>query len=173
MTGTSRSALLKEEDDRLSGYSREPTRQRPPSAAPPDRMFYSPPSSLSCVSSAWWGHFKYVIVAATVVTLTMYSIIVAMKNKCAQGLTRDVFELHGQSEVITNIMYFFFLEGGGRFTPAPFCVPRNTCQPSTTYHDMARCDNHKTSARELPLSRARWYRRASVLFHHILSSTSN
>lgn len=110
-TGTGRSVPMSEEEDRWSGYSSEATPQRPPSAALPDRMFYSPPSSLSCVANAWWGHFKYIIVTATVITLTMYSIIIAMKNKCAQGLTRDVFELHGQSEVNTNFVYFLFSGG--------------------------------------------------------------
>ena len=72
---------------------------RPPSAAAPDGLFYSPPSSLSVVVEAWWGHLKYIIVGCTFLAVTLYSIMYSMKAKCAQGLTRDVFETEGQSEV--------------------------------------------------------------------------
>jgi hypothetical protein len=67
--------------------------------AAPVEEFRSEPSALVVVAAAWWGHFRYIVVAAAIVTLMLYSVMHAIKAKCSQGLTRDVFELHGQTEV--------------------------------------------------------------------------
>ena len=75
-------------------------------AAKPDRMFDSPPSALAEVSAAWWGHFKYIIVGALLITSVLYSIIHSIKEKCSQGLTLEVFKTQGQSEVRFFLLFF-------------------------------------------------------------------
>jgi hypothetical protein len=69
-------------------------------------------------STPRWGHFKYLIVAAVAVTMVLYSIVTAIKTKCAVGLTRDLFELEGQGAVrtIPHFAFAFILF---------FCSPRS------------------------------------------------
>ena len=126
-------------------------------AAKPDDMFHSAPSALSEVTAAWWGHFKYISVFAVLVTLVLYSIIRSIKEKCAQGLTRELFETHGQSEVR---FFFFFKAPKGcrrldRTTPrAPF--ERNSRLSASARHARkAMCAIHGSVARH-------WHRVAPV-----------
>ena len=42
---------------------------------------------------------KYIVVACAAVTMTLYTVIHAVHAKCSRGLTLDVFELEGQTEI--------------------------------------------------------------------------
>jgi len=72
----------------------------PVNPAPPDAMFRSEDvNALRVSAAAWLGHMKYIVVACAAVTMTLYSVIHAVHAKCSRGLTLDVFELEGQTEI--------------------------------------------------------------------------
>ena len=83
--------------------------------APPDEMFrHERKSPLLRVFRAWWGHFKYLIVAVIVVCMMLYSIVHAATEKCKHGLTRELFEAEGQAGVrclsqsrVKNVSFLF------------------------------------------------------------------
>ena len=72
----------------------------PVNPAPPDAMFRSEDvNALRVSAAAWLGHMKYIVVACAAVTMTLYTVIHAVHAKCSRGLTLDVFELEGQTEI--------------------------------------------------------------------------
>ena len=77
-------------------------------------------SPLLRVFRAWWGHFKYLIVAVIVVCMMLYSIVHAATEKCKHGLTRELFEAEGQAGVrclsqlrVKNVSFISLLSAAG------------------------------------------------------------
>ena len=82
--------------------------RRVPEAAPPDAMFHSKrTSSLRAVTNAWWSHMKYILPFSIGVIMILYSLMYYAHAKCTASLTREAFELGGQSEITRRWMRCF------------------------------------------------------------------
>ena len=73
-------------------------------ASAPDAMFHPKPSALVPTIQMWWSHMKYILLFALAVTSVLYLVVYSATRECSRGLTRDVFETHGQTEITRRWM---------------------------------------------------------------------
>ena len=81
---------------------------RVPEAAPPDQMFHTKrTTSLREVTNAWLSHMKYILPFSIGVIMVLYTLMYYAHAKCTATLTREAFELGGQTEITRRWMRCF------------------------------------------------------------------